>query len=84
MFKVLLIVFSALACGLSVIFMFSAQLFSRIEEFLGFEFGSGQQFITVLEGKINFLNDWINRNRIIFGPIMAVMAAINTRNACFF
>lgn len=83
MFKVLLVVFSATACGLSVVFMCSPRLFSAIEEILGLEFG-GDQFVTVLEGKINFLNDWIGKNRIILGPVMAILAAINTRNACFF
>lgn len=84
MFKVTLIVFSALACGLSLIFMLSPGLFSKIEEVLGFEFGSSQQFVTVLEGRINFLNDWIARNRVILGPVLVIIAAINTKNACFF
>lgn len=83
MFKVLLVIFSGLACGLSLVFMLSPGLFAKIEEFLGLEFG-GEQFITVLEGRISFLNDWINKNRVVFGPILAVLAAINTKNACFF
>ncbi|MDD5020436.1 MAG: hypothetical protein PHH75_07230 [Candidatus Omnitrophica bacterium] len=81
--KTLLIVFSSAATVLSLIFMLSPKLFSAIEEFLGLEFGSGT-YITLLEGKINFVNDWISRNRVIFGPLFAVLAALNTRNAFFF
>ncbi|MFH1692107.1 MAG: hypothetical protein ABIC68_06050 [Candidatus Omnitrophota bacterium] len=84
MFKVLLIVFSALACGLSLIFMLSADMFSKIEEFLGFEFGGSRQLVTVLEGRINLVNDWVARNRVVLGPVLAVLAAINTKNACCF
>lgn len=83
MFKVLLVVFSGLACGLSLVFMLLPDLFDKIEEFLGLEFG-GEQFITVLEGRVNLLNDWISKNRVLLGPILAVLAAINTKNACFF
>ena len=82
-FKVLLIVFSAAATTLSVIFMLSPSLFRAIEEFLGLEFGAGS-YVTILEGKINFLNDWIGRNRVFFGPLFAILAALNTRNAFFF
>lgn len=82
-FKALLVVFSAAATALSLIFMLSPQLFSRIEEFLGLELGASA-YVTILEGKINFFNDWVSRNRVIFGPLLAIVAAINTRNACFF
>lgn len=82
-FKALLIVFSAAATFLSLVFMLSPQLFSRIEEILGLELGASA-YVTILEGKINFLNDWVARNRVFFGPLFAVIAAINTRNACFF
>lgn len=80
-FKHLMIVFSAAATVLSLIFMLSPELYRRIEEFLGFEFGGGSGFVTLLEGRINFLNDWIFQNRVFFGPLFAVLAAWNTRNA---
>ena len=64
--------------------MLSPSFFSRIEEFLGMEFGGSAAFATVLEGRINFLNDWVCRNRAFFGPFFAVLGAINTRNAFFF
>lgn len=83
-FKSLLVVFSSLATGLSLVFMLSPEIFRKVEEFLGFEFGEGAGFATVLEGKVNFLNDWVYSNRVFFGPILAVLAAMNTRNAFFF
>lgn len=82
-FKVLLVVFSSAATLLSLVFMLSPRLFSEIEEFLGMEMGQGA-YITILEGKINFLNDWVVNNRMVFGPLFAVLAALNTRNAFFF
>ncbi|MBI5873173.1 MAG: hypothetical protein HZB36_03410 [Candidatus Omnitrophica bacterium] len=83
-FKDLLIVFSAAATVLSLIFMLSTELYRRIEEFLGFEFGAGAGFATLLEGKVNFLNDWVYQNRVFFGPLFAILAAWNTRNAILF
>ena len=82
-FKLCLIVFSALATGLSVIFMLSPGLFNRIEEILGMEIGGYTSFAVALEGKINIINDWVGRNRAITGPVLAILAAINTRNAVF-
>lgn len=82
-FKVCLIVFSALATGLSVIFMLFPSLFTRIEEILGMEFGGYTSFAVALEGKINIINDWVGRYRAITGPVLAILAAINTRNAVF-
>ncbi|MFA5039630.1 MAG: hypothetical protein WC732_08135 [Candidatus Omnitrophota bacterium] len=82
-FKLLLIVFSAFATVMSLVFMLSPKLFSRIEEALGMEFGASA-YVTILEGRINFLNDWVYRNHILFGPLLAVLAAWNTRNAVFF
>jgi hypothetical protein len=84
LFKLLLIAFSGIAAFLSLIFMLSPELFSKIEEILGMEFGGGATHATLLEGKINFLNDWVYENRLIFGPLLAVLAALNTRNAFFF
>jgi hypothetical protein len=79
-FKILLLTFSAIATALSLIFMLSTDLFRRIEEFLGWEFGAGDTYVTILEGRINFVSDWIYRNHVVFGPILAVLAALNTRN----
>lgn len=81
-FKVLLIVFSSLTAVLSLIFMLSGELFSKIEEALGMEVGA-VVFATALEGKINFVNNWVYRNKNFFGPLFAVLAAYNTRNAFF-
>ena len=83
-FKMFLIVFNVAATFLSLVFMLSPELFRAIEEFLGFEFGGNTSFATILEGKINFVNDWIYDNRTFFGPMFALIAALNTRNAFFF
>ncbi len=84
MFRTSIIVFSAAATVLSLIFMLSPSLYQQIEEFLGFELGGGSSFNTILEGKINFINDWIFKNRAFFGPLFAVLAAWNTRNAILY
>ena len=83
-FKAFIIVFSSIATFLSLVFMLSPELFSKIEEVLGMEFGGSSSFATVLEGRINFLNDWLFRNRILIGPLFALLGAMNTRNAFFF
>ena len=82
--KVFLIVFSALSTFLSLVFMLSPEYFRKIEEFLGLELGGSSSFATVLEGKINFINDWAYDNRFVLGPLFSVIAAWNTRNAFFF
>ncbi len=80
-FKVALIVFSFLATVLSLIFMLAPNLFNSIEEFLGMEVGGGVGFLTVLEGRVMFVHNWVFENRFVFGPLLSVLAAINTRNA---
>ena len=64
--------------------MISPALFSKIEEFLGVEFGGSAEYATALEGKVNLLNDWVFENRFFFGPLLAILAVLNTRNAFFF
>jgi hypothetical protein len=63
--------------------MLSPKLFSEIEEFLSLEFGGGDKYVTVLEGEINFLNDWLHKNRFIAGSLFSFLAAWNTRNTFF-
>ncbi|MGE5280109.1 MAG: hypothetical protein ACM3L6_05130 [Deltaproteobacteria bacterium] len=82
-FKASLIVFSALATGLSLVFMLAPELFNAIEEFLGFEFGGSTVFLTALEGRVMFLHNWVFSNRFVFGPILSLLAAVNTHNAFF-
>lgn len=84
MIKTILVVFSALATFLSFIFTLFPELFRRIEEFLGFEFGGSTSFATLLEGKINFFNDWVYDHRAFCGPLFTVIAAVNTKNVFFF
>ena len=81
--KIFLVIFSSLASFLSLVFMISPTAFSKIEEYVSLEFGGSADFVTVLEGKINFLNDWVFDNRAFFGPLLAILAALNTRSAFF-
>ncbi len=82
--KTALIVFSSLATFLSLVFMLFPDQFRRIEELLGLEFGGGTaDFSTILEGKINLVNDWVYKNRLLFGPLFVILAALNTRSAFF-
>ncbi len=82
--KFTLIVFSAISTFLSLVFMFSPALFSKIEEAVSISLGTKNSFNAALEGEINFFNDWVKRNRFLFGPLLVILAAINTRNAFFF
>lgn len=81
--KAFLIVFSGLASFLGLVFMLSPTTFSKIEEALGIEIGGTRMLVSVLEGKINFINDWCYKNHVFCGPALAVLAAWNTRSAFF-
>lgn len=80
-FKVSVILFSAAAALLMLIFSFAPRLYLSIEKLLALEFGGGDNYITVLEGEIDFLNVWLIRYRYFFAPLLAILAAINTFNA---
>jgi hypothetical protein len=82
--KILLIVFSGLATVLCLVFMLALPVFRRIEESLGTQLGSRSTFISAIEGDIDVINDWVYKNHVVFGPIFAVLSAMNTRNAFFF
>jgi len=78
-----LIVFSFLATLLSLIFMLAPDFFNSIEEFLGLEVGGSAVLLTVLEGRVMFVHNWVFDNRFVFGPVLSVLAALNTRNAIY-
>lgn len=82
--KTFLIIFSALATGLSLLFMLYPIKFRMLEELLGMEIGWEASVSTILEGKITVINDWIYRNHVAFGPLLAIIAAWNTRSFFFF
>ena len=83
MFKLCLFIFSAFSVFMSLVLMVSPKTFTKIEEFLGLEFGPSMTFNTVLEGRVNFVNDWVFKNHWFFGPLLAVLAALNTINSFF-
>ncbi len=82
--KVTLVVFSGVATLLCLVFMLAMPVFRKIEEILGMQFGSKSTFSSALEGNIDVINDWVYKNHVVFGPIFAVLSAMNTRNAFFF
>jgi hypothetical protein len=41
---------------------------------------TSKAFFTALEGKINFLNDWIFRYRLIFGTLFVFFSLYNIRS----
>ncbi len=79
-FYLLVLVFSFLTTLLSLVFIFSPDLFSKIEEYLGMEFGGDPTFNSAIEGKVNLLHDWVSDHRAFFGPLFVVTSAINTKN----
>ena len=81
-FKVLLILASAFTTYVSFVLLISPPKFKALEKFLQQEFG-GVQPVTTLEGEINFVNDWVFRNRYFFGPLFVILSAMNTWNAFF-
>ena len=82
-FLVALTVFSLLSAILSLVLIYSREVFMHIEERLGFEIISARQFSLLLEGQVNFVNDWVIKNRLIFGPIFFVLAINNAWRVYF-
>jgi hypothetical protein len=82
-FKVFLVVFSGIATLLSLLFMLCPSGFRALEEMMGLEIGWQTTVTTVLEGRINLINDWVYKNHFLFGPLLALIAAFNTRSAYF-
>jgi len=64
---------------LSLVLFISPNLYLRIEEILNFEIIPQAQFITVLEGKIDFINQFIIRNRLFFGPLFIFLSIYNIK-----
>jgi hypothetical protein len=82
-FKYALVIFSGAAACLSLLFMLSPNSFRVLEEMMGLEIGWETTVTTVLEGRINILNDWVYKNHVFFGPLLAILAAWNTRSVFF-
>ena len=81
--KTFLVIFSGITTGLCLLFMLSPSTFRLLEEMLGLEIGWESSFTTVLEGRITVINDWVYKHHVFFGPLLALVAAWNTRNAFF-
>ncbi len=81
--KMTMMVFSIIATFLSFVFMLSPPLFSKFEEFAALEFGDNVSFTTVLEGRINFLDDWLHKHRMFIGPLLIFLSGWNTLEVFF-
>lgn len=65
----------ACSCTLSIIFTFSSDIFSRIEERLNFNIVSSP--ITPLDLSFGSLNSWLINNNRRVGPILVLLSAID-------
>ena len=64
----------------SLIFLLFPDLYVRIENTVNMELFESTTFLTALEGKIDFLNDWIFKNRIIFGILFVLLSLYNIKS----
>ena len=78
--KTILLAASYATCVLSIIFLLFPNLYMRIESTLNSDLLQGAQFFTSLEGKIDFLNDWIIQNRMIFGTLFVLLSLYNIKS----
>jgi len=81
-FKIILLgsSFGTLFC--SLIFLLFPDLYLRIEAAMNLEMlvSSAPSFLPVVEGKINFLNDWIFSNRMFFGTLFVLLSIYNIKS----
>ena len=64
----------------SLIFLLFPDFYIRIENTVSMELFESNTFFTGLEGKINFLNDWIFANRLIFGILFVALSIYNIKS----
>ena len=64
----------------SLIFLLFPDLYIRIEDSVNMEIFESTTFLTALEGKINFLNDWIFQNRLVFGTLFVFLSFYNIKS----
>ncbi|MDD5352846.1 MAG: hypothetical protein PHS93_06755 [Candidatus Omnitrophica bacterium] len=67
----------------SLIFLLSLELYLRLEEIANTELGLTAVFLTVLEEKINFLNDWIFKHRLACGILFVLLSLHNIKSLIF-
>ena len=65
---------------ISLIYIFSPETYSRLEEILYIDFGPGMPLLSILEGEINIIDDWIYERRFVFGSILAILSFSNCIN----
>jgi hypothetical protein len=78
---ILLLLLASLASFIiSLIYIFSPTTYSRLEEILSIDLGSVATILSVLEGEINFIEDWIYERRFFFGSVLAILSLNNCIN----
>ena len=65
---------------LSLIFLLFPRLYFRIEEIVDAEILPTTEFFTALEGRINFINDWVFKNRVVFGVLFVSCSMYNIKS----
>ncbi|MFH1202555.1 MAG: hypothetical protein V1674_06685 [Candidatus Omnitrophota bacterium] len=80
MLTVFLFLASMASFVLILIYMFSPKTYTKLEEILNINFGSGTILLSSIEGEINVIDDWIFEKRAIFGPILAALSLVNCIN----
>jgi multisubunit Na+/H+ antiporter MnhG subunit len=64
----------------SLIFLLFPDLYFRIEDAVGRDLFGSTTFLTALEGRVNFLNDWIFKYRLLFGTLFVLLSLYNIRS----
>lgn len=82
-FSIIKVAFLGTSCGtlfLSLIFLLFPDLYFSIEEMLDIELFHSTHFLTVVEGEINILNEWIIKYRLIFGLLFVLLSLYNIKS----
>lgn len=64
----------------SLIFLLFPDLYFSIEEMFDADIVPTVKFLTVVEGEVNFLNDWIIRHRLVFGTLFVLLSLYNIKS----
>jgi len=70
---------SFISLSLSLIFLLLPRLYLRLDEMFSLNFLPESEWLTTLEGKMDILNDWVIKNRIIFGTLFVVLSLYNIK-----
>jgi len=81
--KIVLLVASLFTFIFSLIFLFLPDLYLRMEALLNKDVIQSVEMVTALEGKIDFVNDWLFENRVISGTLFVLLSLYNIKSLFF-